>query len=149
MVILDTAAAPDSMGWWRHSNRTELKVPGAVAQLPLDRLSTDLFHHCGALRPDPGGKAFPDNRVVDFVLAQQARMPDYLRLPMIAATLFFDFSTLARARRRFHRLGHAERWRQIVNWKNSSLSAHRNFIKFYESLATFGWYAELEGAAVD
>lgn len=87
------------------------------------------------------------NRVVDFVLAQHRRMPDFLRLPMTCATIAFGCESWLRGRGRFFRHDHPARWQQIQRWRQSRLGPQRDLIKFYESLAVFGWYAEqAEGA---
>jgi hypothetical protein len=91
------------------------------------------------------GPGFPHNRVVRFVLEQQARMPDYLRLPLIGLTLVIDAWTIPLTGHSFHRLPHERRWRQILAWKKSTFGFRRELIKFYEALVIFGWYAELYG----
>ena len=85
---------------------------------------------------------FPHNRVTRFVLAQQARMPDYLTLPIMCLTLAFDAWAVATSGRAFHRLPHERRWRIIRAWSESRLGFRRDFIKFFESLVVFGWYAQ-------
>lgn len=83
--------------------------------------------------------------VARFLLETHARMPDYLRLPLRGLTLGFDAWALPSAGRPFHRLPHERRWRQIRAWKGSALGFRRDLIKFYETLAVFGWYSELYG----
>jgi hypothetical protein len=79
-----------------------------------------------------------------FVVAQQARMPDYLRWPFRLATLFFDFFGLVHAGRFFHSQDQDARWRQIQAWRSSALPPARDFIRFYESLVLYRWYSEHE-----
>jgi hypothetical protein len=83
--------------------------------------------------------------VASFLLDTHARMPDYLRLPLQCLTLGFDAWALLSTGRPFHRLPHDRRWRQIRAWKESALGFRRDLIKFYETLAVFGWYSELYG----
>lgn len=87
------------------------------------------------------GPEFPHNRTVRFVLDQHARMPDYLRLPFAAVTLAFDASAVLRHGRPFHRLPHAQRWRQIVAWRESALGPRRDLVRFYESFVIFHWHS--------
>lgn len=87
-------------------------------------------------------RCFPHNRVVRFVLAQHAGMPDYLRLPMRCLVLVFDAWTLPRCGRPFHRLPHHSRWQALDRWRRSRLGVRRNLVRFFEGLVVFGWYAE-------
>jgi hypothetical protein len=89
------------------------------------------------------GTVFPHNRVVSFVLQQHGGMPDYLRLPLAALTVAFDLWAVPFTGRRFHRLPHEHRWRQVRAWKGSALGFRRDLVQFYESLVIFGCYAEL------
>ena len=94
---------------------------------------------CGAVADDD---VFPHNRVVRGVLAQYGALPDYLRPPLRCGTLLLDASTLPLCGRPFHALEHAERWRRMEGWRASRLSAFRDLLRFYESLAVFGWYEQ-------
>ena len=96
-----------------------------------------------------GGPAFPHNRVARAVLAQHAALPDYLRGPLRWLTLGFDASTIPTSGRPFHALDHARRWRQVERWRRSRLGPLRDLVRFYESLAIFGWYDEQRGAGRD
>jgi hypothetical protein len=92
------------------------------------------------------GLAFPHNRVVRTVLAQHAALPDYLRGPLRWLTLGLDASTIPTTGRPFHALEHARRWRRVERWRASRLGPLRDLVRFYESLAIFGWYDE-QGSA--
>lgn len=81
------------------------------------------------------------NDVVRFVLAQQGRMPDLLRLPMLVLTVVFDVQSLLKSGVCFHQLPHEQRWQHILAWKHSRLGVRRDLIRFYESLAVLGWYS--------
>jgi hypothetical protein len=93
---------------------------------------------------DARARQFLENRVVRFVLAQHARMPDYLRLPIKLATLLFDAYARLTTLRAFHRLSDQRRVHQIRAWRLSRLGPFRDLIKFYESLSVYGWHAALE-----
>lgn len=83
--------------------------------------------------------------VSGFVLAQCARMPDYLRLPLFALTLLCDSWPLFLGfLRPLHHLPLDERWRVISAWKRSRLSSRRSLIRFYESLTVYGSVAETQ-----
>jgi hypothetical protein len=82
------------------------------------------------------------NFVAPFVLGQYARSPDYLRFPLRLATIVFSLASIPRCGCRFHRLPHQQRWAQLQRWRHSRLTPFRDLIKFYESLAVFGVYAE-------
>jgi len=88
-----------------------------------------------------GAEAEADS-VVDFVRGQYRRMPDYLRLPLGLLTLMFDAYPCLLRGRPFHRLGRPERQRQVASWKHARLGVNRDLIRFYESLAIFGWQAD-------
>lgn len=77
-----------------------------------------------------------------FVLGQHARMPDYLRLPLVLVTLAFDTYPCLMRGRLFHSLRLPERVRFLEAWKRGRLGVQRDLIKFYESLTVFGWQAE-------
>ena len=103
-----------------------------------------ITERCGAAAD---GETFPHNRVVRGVLAQCGALPDHLRPLLAIGTLLLDASTLLRRGRPFHALGHAERWRRMEGWRASRLSAFRDLLRFYESLAVFGWYEQRDVAA--
>lgn len=95
--------------------------------------------HYGARAGVPGPAW---ERTVRFVLAQHARMPDYLRLPFLAATLVFNYGAIAAYARPFHRLQEAPRWRHIAFMRR--LGPFRDLMRFYEGLSVFGFGEELE-----
>lgn len=90
----------------------------------------------------PSGPVFRHNDAVRFVLDQQRRMPDFLRGAFVGLTLLFDGCGLVHGGRRFHRLPHAARWRQVEAWRGSRLSFCRDLVRFYESLVLLFWYSE-------
>jgi hypothetical protein len=83
----------------------------------------------------------PYNDVAEFVLEQWARMPDYLRQPMRAATIGFGLSAFVWGGRLYHRQELVRRRRQRMAWRSSALFAQRDLMRFYESLATLALYS--------
>lgn len=79
------------------------------------------------------------NEVVRFVLDQHARMPDYLRFPLKCLTLAFDAAAIPFTGRAFHSLPHERRWRLIQRWKRLPIGPCSDLMRFYETLAVFGW----------
>lgn len=73
-----------------------------------------------------------------FVLAQHARMPDYLGLAMAAVTLAFDAFGLLTAGAFFSHLPAPARGRQLRMWRTAPLEPCRDFVRFYDSLVLFG-----------
>jgi hypothetical protein len=84
----------------------------------------------------------PHERVVRFVLAQHARMPDYLRLPIMCLTVAFGVSAIVHTGRPFHRLSHDRRWRMLRAWSRSRLALRRDLVKFFENLTLYEWFAQ-------
>jgi choline dehydrogenase-like flavoprotein len=83
----------------------------------------------------------PYNDLTQFVLSQHARMPDYLRAPLLAATLAFDLLGLVGTGHRFHQLGPEARARQLAAWKHSKSGFKRDLIRYYESLTALALYS--------
>jgi choline dehydrogenase-like flavoprotein len=81
----------------------------------------------------------------DFVLAQHARMPDYLRLPFFGATLFFSLSALATSGGLFHRLSDEKRQKHIRLAKKAGPFC--DLMRFYEGLSIFAYGEALERGA--
>ena len=87
------------------------------------------------------------NQVVRFVSAQYSRTPDFMQGPFRLLTLIFDAAPLLTRGRVFHRLDAEQRIAQIDRWRNSRIGPLRDFIRYYEGLAVFGWYAIAEEGA--
>lgn len=85
------------------------------------------------------------NVAARFVLRQMSAMPDYLRWPMVMATLVFGLSGLVFGGRLFHQLDPARRRRQVAWWSVAPFGPCRDLIKFHQSLATLAAH-EPEGA---
>src|SRR3954466_8831880 len=83
----------------------------------------------------------PYNDLTQFILRQQARLPDYLRFPMTGATAGFDLLGLLRTGRLLHRGKPSIRARQIASWKHSKLSFQRDLLRYYESLTAVALYS--------
>jgi len=95
-----------------------------------------------AARPDDAGRLA---RVTAAVLAQAARAPDVLRLPLAVLLQVFDVAPLVRARRRFVRLEPAAQADALARWRDARLGALRSFVRYWESLVILAWYAEDDG----
>lgn len=85
---------------------------------------------------------FPHNSIVNFVIEQQNRMPDYLRLPLLILTLIFDMGGFLRTGSLFHTQSPSVRQLQIESWKNSPWQICRDVIRFYESLVVLYWQSD-------
>ncbi len=85
---------------------------------------------------------FPHNSVVRFVAEQRRRSPSFLKLPLAVLTLIFDGCGVVRSGSRFHKQGHAVRWKQISAWRESRFGFCRDLMRFYESLTLFAWYSK-------
>src|SRR5688572_31092764 len=83
----------------------------------------------------------PFNDLTQFILEQHSRMPDYLRAPMLAATVGYDALGLLKGGKRFHRQSPEKRARQIAAWKGSGLGFKRDLVRYFESLATLALYS--------
>ncbi|MCU0785481.1 MAG: NAD(P)-binding protein, partial [Verrucomicrobia bacterium] len=94
-------------------------------------------------RPHEGHEPLcrPHNDLTQFILTQHAQMPDYLRTPMLAATLGFDAFGVLKGGKRFHRQPPEKRARQIAAWKNSPVGFQRDLIRYFESLALLALYS--------
>jgi hypothetical protein len=84
---------------------------------------------------------FPYNQVVNFVLEQHGRMPDYLKLPIVILTLIFDLSGLFSNGIPFYQQASNIRLTQLKSWHHSPFNLCRDLMRFYESLTIFGWYS--------
>lgn len=83
--------------------------------------------------PDPQVVA----AVVQFVLAQHRRMPDFLQLPIVVLTLGFNVWSVVKGGTSFERLSPVRQQQLLAQWRNSPLGACRDLVRFYESLALF------------
>ncbi len=91
------------------------------------------------------GSAAPEaNSVVQFVLAQHARMPDFLRAPVVVLTLMFDLQCILKHGAPFRRLDCDQRIQHVRDWRLSRLGFRRDFVRLYESLAVLGWHSMKE-----
>lgn len=88
----------------------------------------------------------PHNDLTQFICREHARMSDFLRGPMLGATLGFDLAGLVRGKR-FHSQRPDLRHWQIAAWKLGRLGVQRDLIRFHESLATLALYDRLTNAA--
>lgn len=79
------------------------------------------------------------NRVVAFLVSQQERMPDFLRLPIRILTIVFDLSGLGLFLRVFRRQSPGQRSAQMDLWRHAFLGPCRDLMRFYDSLITLAW----------
>src|SRR3954464_4059275 len=85
-------------------------------------------------------------RVATFIREQHARLPDFLRVPLLLLTLLFDVWPVLRLRGWFHGQTLQRREAQVLAWKSSRRGPCRDLLKFYESLAVFGWFSEFHAS---
>ena len=86
----------------------------------------------------------PFNDLTQFILRQHANLPDYLRAPMLAATLGFDGLGVLGGGECFHRQRPEQRQRQIARWKDARVGFPRDLMRYFESLATLALYSRAE-----
>ena len=67
-------------------------------------------------------------------------MPRFLGVPMMGATLVFDWMGMLRAGRPFHLQNLKQRSEQLESWRSSSIGFLVNFVDFYEKMAKFGYF---------
>jgi hypothetical protein len=96
-------------------------------------------------RCDSGGELFQE-WVVRFLLEQHGRMATYLQWAFRVLTFIFEWSSVLRHGRRFHRLPHSKRRSQIEKWRNSRLPLCGDFIRFFDIWVTFFWFSETNRA---
>ncbi len=85
----------------------------------------------------------PYNDVVRFVLIQYSQMTDYLRIPMMIATLLFNLTGFVWEKKMFYRMANSNRTAMIESWKRSPIGFCRDFIRFFESLSALPFYSRL------
>ncbi len=95
---------------------------------------------------DPRQHWFLENVCVRFVLARYQGMPDYLKLPLLLATLSFTAATWLTTLQPFHRLPPERRLYRIARWRTARFGPWRDLVRFYESLTVFSWYAAYDEA---
>jgi glycine/D-amino acid oxidase-like deaminating enzyme len=91
----------------------------------------------------------PFNDLTRFILQQQSQMPDWLRAPLLTATLAYDAIGWLDGGKPFHRQSLESRARRIAAWKNSKLAFKRDLIRYFESLATLSLYSRDEIESTD
>lgn len=78
------------------------------------------------------------------VLAQLARMADYLQLPLTVLAKAFDWSSLLRQGSRFHKLPAPQQLLHAAKWRQAGLGPQRDFIRLVEALTTFAYESARE-----
>ena len=106
----------------------------AVSALAYSIASAHADPTCSGLGP-------PYNDVTQFILRQHGRMNDVLRTPLAMLTHGFDWLGLVGVFQRFSHQPPAERQRQLDAWRHSPHAFQRDFVRFYESLATFALHS--------
>jgi hypothetical protein len=100
-----------------------------------------------AASPEEPRLAAPYNDVARYVGAALGSCPDYLRGPLVLATLGFDLAGLLHGGALFHRQRPERRLKQVRSWRSSPVSACRDLIRFHQNLAVFALYGRLEPEA--
>ena len=117
--------------------------PGLRRGLAMEDVISALAYSFAQPHAEPGRADLqpPYNDLARFIVRQQEQLPDYLRVPMRAASLGFDLAGVFRAGLPFHTQPPAKRWRQVQAWKNSHLAFRRDLMRYYESLALLALYS--------
>ncbi len=82
----------------------------------------------------------PYNDVATFVLSQWNRMPRFLALPLMDATLLFSVAAILRGGL-YHTLPPERRAAALESWRVSPVGPFRDFVRFYRSLALMAAYS--------
>jgi hypothetical protein len=133
---LSAGASRDPEGDPSLSARVAGPEPTSRFQRVVLAIAETLVHHHG------GGGTVQTAAVASFLIGTHARIPDYLRLPLMVLTLAFDAWGVPTAGRPFHRLPLQARAKQIETWRRSRIGPRRDLIKFFETLAIFGIYSD-------
>jgi len=83
------------------------------------------------------------NRAVEVMQNRLFMMPRFLGLPMVMATILFEFFGILVGARLFHNLPQSRRQRQLRIWRNSPVSLFGNFVDFYEKMGVFAYFSDL------
>ena len=100
--------------------------------------------HFGERAGEPGPQW---NNTVRFVLAQHARMPDYLRVPFQVLTLLFVHWSGFPRLGSYRYLVPVQRWTRIERMRCSVFGPFRDLIRLYEGLAIFADRAHMKPMA--
>ncbi len=79
--------------------------------------------------------------VTAWVMEQWVRMPRFLAWPVCAGTIVFSLCGLVTRGALFHRLPAERKQSQLEAWRNSSIGACRDLVRFYRSLAVLAYYS--------
>lgn len=142
------AAAPGARSGGATATRPAAEHPSFVRKRFEDAVSGLCYAFIRARYGDKAGAPGPSwNRTVRFVLDQHARMPDYLRLPVMAATLVLNHLSLLSDLRPLHRLAPHRRQAVVAAIRKAQLlRPFREILRFYETLAVFGFGDQMERA---
>lgn len=82
-------------------------------------------------------------RAADVMQNRLYMMPRFLGLPMVMATIFFEFFGILMGARLFHSLPQSKRQKQLKVWRNAPISLFGNFVDFYEKMGVFAYFSDL------
>jgi choline dehydrogenase-like flavoprotein len=108
---------------------------------PLHGVVSALAYSLAGPQAGAPGLEAPYNDVTQFTLRQLGRMSGFLSVPMEGVTAGFEALCLFRHGRRFRDLPPEVRRRQVDAWRRGPLGFQRDFIRFYESLATLALHS--------
>ena len=117
----DSGSVPQQKAEFGLFDRTVAAICASILQLHFEEAATD------AERLDAS----------NFLLRQCGRMPDFLRSPMRLLTVGFAVWPIPFRGTVFHRLSCVRQAEQLERWGTSRLGVRRDFVRFYETLATF------------
>jgi len=83
------------------------------------------------------------NRAVEVMQNRLYLMPRFLGLPMVCATILFEFFGILVGARLFHNLSQSRRQKQLRIWRNAPISLFGNFVDFYEKMGVFAYFSDL------
>ncbi|MCY2932573.1 MAG: hypothetical protein NT172_00270, partial [Planctomycetota bacterium] len=107
-----------------HSRRVSALVYALIDQRRQDRIFQN--------------SSISNNSIVQFVLEQQARMPDYFRFPLKLATWLHAINASINHFNSYHKLSNPQRQSQLLLWRSAPIAPLRDFIRLYESLVALG-----------
>ena len=114
-----------------HSRRVSALVYALIDQRRQDRIFQN--------------SSISNNAIVQFVLEQQARMPDYFRFPLKLATWLHAINASINHFNSYHKLSNPQRQSQLLLWRSAPIAPLRDFIRLYESLVALGFESIADG----
>jgi hypothetical protein len=103
------------------------------------------------VRPPAGAARAVDEaslaRTQQVMLRRLRMMPRYLGIPMMLLTVLFDAWGILRRGRPFHAQTLEERRAQMAAWRAAPFNLARSFVDFYDRMASFIYFSDLEEKA--